>query len=424
MQAMVKLKELNIVRVFAALVVMEMVLGGTGRLVMIGPISLRILLMGIAAVLAVGCWFQEGKAFGGSHSNVLLLLMVLYFCANLIVSLFVNHKGQAIDVFTGYISILMCLFFARFFSRDDPDWGFYLALFRICLFAVALLSIFLWIYSFRRGLKAYPVIRPILDKYVYGSLSYMGTSEIPRIFLKTSVYMPIGLMLAFNDFLNGKHRIRSIIECAVLFISLITSFTFAFYLAAVVAVLILLIRKKKLGVINGMILLALVVLAVVFVYYSGVYRILLGRLSDDGTVEYKWTQAAQLLKIWAKSPIFGMGFGYSADVYYEGLTMHGVYQFEVMWMQLLLNTGLVGFLMFVGHIWISIKKLRHLYRQTGQETYLILWIAVFYLCLVSFSNPFMNNSIGLLFYALASGIADANDHVTENEAAVLESECT
>ena len=184
------------------------------------------------------------------------------------------------------------------------------------------------------------------------------------------------------------------------------TFTTSFY--AFTAVILLFVFYHYYGrkhFVYALILLVLICLiGALIMYKAGIFSIFAQRFSGDYDFSYKGTQFKRVLEEVAKRPVFGYGFGYPITIDY-GYTVVTAYSFEIMWLQLLLDTGIVGFALFAGHVLLTFYQLHLQYINSGNTIYMSLACGLMMFCLVSFTNPFMNNAIGLLYYAICVGAA-------------------
>ncbi len=404
---------------FACLCVAELVLGGSGRLLTFGPLSIRMLLMAAALAYVAVKTLQRQARYDGQ--DILLLLLFLYFVGLLAWSLLHNTKAYAIDEFFGLLPMLLCLFYVQY-CRDELRTRMLMRVFELSVLLLSVISLLIWGYCLVRGPGVYRSVRAVLDHFVYGNLAWIG--RIPRLFLKSSIFIPVGLMFSLDRFLNEK-KLKTLILVGVEALALLSTFTVSFYVFGVFAfALYLFIKLKHEGNLSLWVTVLFILAAAAgVILISGVIDILLSRFAGNTTFDYKFYQAAQLIRSWSKSPLFGTGFGQVEKIVHSS-KIYESYNFEVMWLQLLLHTGLIGFLLFVSHIVITLKKLRVQHRKTGQISYAIFWIGVIFVCLVSFTNPFMNNGIGLGFYALATGLANAQIEETGDKMIASNTVCT
>ena len=399
--------KLSISKIIYWLLLFDLIWGGTGRVIMIGPLSFRMVLLGLAIISEI--FYYSRHPFTVGNNMKLWAVTILIFIINLMLSLIRNNSSFAIDEFTGYITIILIPFMIAM-NREDEELGrksvqFFYAM--ILLFAV--FSIGLWVYAYTTGIGNYMNIRTVLDRYVYGSVSYIGA--IPRLFLKSSIFLTVGLLLALKKTLSGEKSALAMIEMAVFVIAIIATFTASFYAFSVIVALTYIIHKMKQDGSLKIRTLLFILFAICIIGYilwkTSAVDILFSRFTGDYTFSYKTMQVDQILSSWLHNPILGAGFGNTLDINYGYTSSQGIYRFEVMWLQLLYHTGLIGFVAFVAYILSSVKRVMRCEKYLGDETYFIFGMGIVFFSLVSFTNPFMNNTIGLIAFAFISGAAEA-----------------
>ena len=135
------------------LVLIELVLGGSGKVISFGPLSLRMVLLGIVLI----CEFillLEKKLYL-SRNDFLLLIILFYFLINSCFSSFSNRTSDILDVLLGYLTILICPFFIYLCRTNQDIYKMYYKLFMRCSLIMAVMSIVFWLYSFFNGRSIY-----------------------------------------------------------------------------------------------------------------------------------------------------------------------------------------------------------------------------------------------------------------------------
>lgn len=394
------------------LLIIDWVCGGTGRVIVIGSVSLRILLCFVAIIIEIYDVSKNG--ISPIKGSVFWIYTVFYFILNLLVSIIIgNTMSYAIDEMTGYITIIIVPFFIFRFKEDAQLKTKTIKAFYTLIYFFAIFSLFLWLYAFFTGEKNYSNIQSVLDKYSYGSLSYIG--KIPRLFLKSSILLTGGLLLSMKKIFCENRTVLGSIEFIVFVLAILTTFTTAFYFfSLLVAACFWLHLQKRNPLTLGGVVKTIIVLLLFFAIIdkTAALKVLDSRFTGNYTFQYKSIQTQQLMDSWLEAPLFGKGFGATINLNYGYRSSVGVYRFEVMWLQLLLHTGIVGFVLFVGYIITIIE--RCFSKQSKDNTIAFLCgLFLLYVCLVSLSNPFMNNTIGLLGLTIIAGATYSSESEKE-----------
>ena len=271
-------------------------------------------------------------------------------------------------------------------------------------FIFALFSIFLWLYAFRIGGAAYPIIEyGFFRPKVYGSFAILS-GGIPRIFMKSSIFVSIGFLFQ-TDMLIDNPSLKNVIKTIIYGLAIITTFTSGFFIATAICTIILLNVKNVMKRKISLLFILLIFLSLIFLYRYGIFRMMIDRYSSENySGTYRLTQLASILREFIHKPIWGHGFGYEFTTSY-GRTIRTTSNFEVAWGELLVDAGVIGFGLF---IIIIITVLRQLLRLSKNEHSLFLFaLGLILICLESFTNPFINNSIGLTYFGLCAGLGYA-----------------
>lgn len=401
---MLRLKTgLSIRQIIYWLILIDLIWGGAGRVITIGPISLRILLLGFAT--AYGFIYMDSFLKGNCDSNLTFhwLLLLFYFILIFLYGLLLgNNVSFAIDEFTGNATILIIPFFMNCYQIDQELGRRTIDVFFKLVILFAFFQIGLWTYAYVTGEGNYMTIKRALDANVYGMISYIGTT--PRVFLKSSIFLTGGLLITFKKLLCEKVTLGSLFLFALFTASILSTFTVAFfYLSAITALVYCLYLQKEGNFKSLFIMFVVIAMTLIIVFGTSALEILESRFSGDYTFEYKKLQALQALNNWSKQPIFGSGFGATINFEYGYTSENDVYHLEVMWLQLLFHTGIVGFSIFISYIFRVLKKCTIEAKLYDQPYLFACGLFIIFVCFVSFSNPFMNNTIGLIPFSMLAG---------------------
>lgn len=114
----------------------------------------------------------------------------------------------------------------------------------------------------------------------------------------------------------------------------------------------------------------------------------------------RWLQLESLIKGWIEKPVFGSGFGSNAEIVRSDIYL-GLY--ELSYVALLFQTGIVGFIIYLGlYTWL-IYKMAYVYKSTGNVEVLSFCLGTVSIFIANFSNPYIDSFDGLffIFFALA-----------------------
>ena len=386
-------------------IIFDMILGGSGNLIKIGPLSGRMILLGIVLVYEFIISYKKKIVIDWAT-----LTFLIYLIINYMLSLINNNTGFEFTVFRGYATLITAPFFIYAFSHDKK---LYIKIKEIiCFFSVilALLSIILWLYCLINGVGAYKIIEiHFLRKYNLGYLSYIG--NIPRIYFKCSVFESISLLFIFADILSNKKNKKNIIIFLILTTALIMTFTVGLLVFTMISIgMVFWVINKEKGIVKILFIGFVGIFICGIIYYRfGISEIFNQRFSGDYTFSYKFIQFRELVKEWIKRPILGMGVGHTLTIDYGYKIKVNEYNFEVMWMQLLMDTGIVGMGLYLSILYKMLMRFKLFWIYNKNCILLVYGVGVIFLCLLSFTNPYMNNTIGLTYTSLCLGIAYSNN---------------
>ncbi|AMC01358.1 hypothetical protein [Aerococcus viridans] len=95
--------------------------------------------------------------------------------------------------------------------------------------------------------------------------------------------------------------------------------------------------------------------------------------------------------------LFGKGFGVRI-LFINEIATREMVKFELFWLELLVNMGILGFISYVyiilKNLFVGLKSCRKLNLREATHVKSII-IGLLMLCIISSVNPFLNNPIGL-----------------------------
>lgn len=396
--------KLNVIKTLSIFILIDLIFCGSGRLIMIGGLSFRTLLFGLAMLYVIVYYLSHPIKI---HDTYLLIVVIFvaYICLN---ASLVGDKpiSEKFDFLSRYLYILLLLFYNIYFTKfsDLKSVEKLRRIFELFTFLFAIFSVALWLYAFRLGGAAYSIIEyGFFRPKVYGNFSIL-TGGIPRVFMKGSIFIPIGLLFQI-DRLIDRPSFNGILKAIIYSIAIITTFTAGFFLATTICVVILLHRKRVLSRQIGIIFVVLFLTGFCAVSRFQIVNIVIERFSTtDYSSSFRLTQLSSIINEFVKKPLFGHGFAYEYTTIY-GNSVRTTSGFEVAWGELLVDTGIIGFTLFVT---IIVKTIRKLYRLTTNNNSLYVFLlGLVLICIESFTNPFINNSIGLTYFSICAGIVCA-----------------
>ena len=107
-------------------------------------------------------------------------------------------------------------------------------------------------------------------------------------------------------------------------------------------ILVIYISKGKFKI-NGIIVVSILSIMILLILKDYVLISIANRLnSTDSSYIVKLDQLVNLINIWLENAVFGKGFGFEV-MFSTALGSRTMVNFELFWIQLLVNMGLIGF---------------------------------------------------------------------------------
>ena len=410
-----RIKINSIFKTLSYIVLIELILGGSGKVISFGPISLRMILLG----LILACEFL--LIFSGNlyltKNNGLLLGIITIFLLNSIISATKNDIGDVLDVLLGYMTILICPFYIWLCNRNENIHKVWLRIFMICSLILSIISILFWFYAFVRGKSIYYTFMVPLNNSAYSRMGFIG--NIPRVFLKGSIFTCIGTVFSVYLLANnkGKHGGALVFATVIFMLATVFTFTLGFYFAAILG--LLLVLRQSLRWNSGKVFLIVLITTPIVVYLANKFDliyILLGKFENGYTASARFTQVHEVAKEILHFPELFIGNGFGTRFYIDyGYTIVNHYNLEIMWLQLLADTGIIGFFVYVSYIISVINRMGNIYRAQQNDDIYLFRIGLIMICFISFINPYMNNTIGIEFFAFCVGLSSVDSTRIQKE---------
>lgn len=381
----------------AVLILLELVLGGAGRVIVFGPITVRYILFLVAILYFVIRVFQNNLKL---EKNIFILPVVVYFFFYVISIMNGINRGYPLSDIAlssqGYLYLLMFFPFTLFINTTiKAEVAF--SIFNKFSILIALLSIGIFI-AFALDPTFYDSINPVLLNLEYGHLSVRY--GLPSVFFKTSPYMALAFIHELNIFVNipDKRNFSAITRMMILLVASLITLTMGIWISLVIGVLLVIFFSKGSQRVGAIVLTSIFGVFLLSVFFDFIISALINRFSrTDSSYIIKSDQLLTMLNVWSENLFFGKGFGVRLTFVTDVATRVMV-KFELFWLELLVNMGLVG---FVSYVYIIAKNfffgLKSCQKLDLREETLVksLIIGLIVLSVITSVNPFLNNPIGL-----------------------------
>lgn len=421
----------SVLRVLTYVIIVEVILGGAGRFIAVGPLSIRMLLYGVAFFILFICVICDFKntiyKFNFRDINIkLILLFFVWIIFSAIKGYFFSKFSlhEVIGDVTGFVSLALIFLFTYVF--DDKKYVKTITSVIVAAVTVQGVALILMNFGLALGVLNYEGLNTLINDLYMGAMAWIHPGSI-RIFLKSSIYLQVGFLLALGMLMKENSKKKRILLYAALIIigySIILSFTRGFWIAAFVTTVLLIIKKpvnfiKPLGItIIGIIILMSLNMAAfrnVNIAYSIASRVgiihidtntetgksknIVSNDAVEEALDYRIALKSHMFKQIKKTPILGSGFGIVfRDINQE--VSHSEYMYYDIWVEM----GLIGLLLYIGmfiamgYKWLKIRIER---RDINKSNYLDEYILAFAgVAVTTALNPFLNNPLGITYLVL------------------------
>ncbi len=423
---------------------------GAGRWIMFGPISIRMLLLGLAIIFSIPSIILNLKKIFSNIYTICLLFFFILLVINAIRGFIAGHHQEILlsDIkgFTYYAMFPTLLVTLNSKEKMETAMKFILA--GSMVLAISTLFIFIDYTSFHMKI-------PIDFTYFFNrrvfAVNPMG-SYLLRIFSFSGLYMISGCVIAFYFFLTRKNYRWVYPVCtAVCLFSIMVSFTRSIYLGLLVCIvsiiLILPFLRKRIKEILSFIGTSVIVFLLItmpisiggsvnYLNYS-IEKTLLsfydgeatdnneviegddGIIPDNSSTNNSADEIQQSFKITVESdnlrkvtlqelnekirsnPLFGQGLGAAVECRTSGMT-------EFFYMDFIHKTGFLGLIIYLLPvlilIGISIGRLMHgNINESNLMKYTLLASLLAFMAF-SFFNPYMNAALGVTMFSVTMAI--------------------
>lgn len=430
------------------LFLLECSITGGGRYWEVGPVSVRILLGGLAAVLALPELFRHLGAYLKKPSIWLTLIFVawLAFCAWLGI-----RSNNRMDVLITDVKGFMWLFLIPVFvavvrSRDRLrtllSWVLAGAVIQAALILAVNAAVVL-------SDNPEPLCRWLTAHSI--GLVDIVSNKLVRVFFKSSPYMIVGcVVVLFRQARAPKLRWRYVLVVSLLLCALLLSFTRSLYgalgLTAVLSITAVLVlcpegRKRTLAFLLAAVVCFGVLVTVQEFVLEGSYLSfavsrtigqevptswasqlrgrIRGDISDDKPNDAEMDRQHSYIEVTEKSdqfrqetqdglkdcirrsPIIGCGLGAAAASRDSGVD-------EYFYLDMLARTGIVGLVLYIlpfGYVVLWCLRRRSLLRECPEGAAVVCGLCTFWV--VTWFNPWMNAVLGIAWYAVTLSVPQA-----------------
>jgi len=304
--------------------------------------------------------------------NIVLSLFIFLFYG-LVLTLFSPNIGTSFKELQNYFVGWLFPFLLGYSVSDKEQ-------------KLKILKIYLVFFSLTIVVGFLAYFNVISDKFYNTDLMFYDRLAVfcwHTIFAGRCSFVLIILLVLFL-FKDSNKKSKLIILFGILFYSFalfLSGTRSCFISVSFVFILVLLFyfyKRKK--ILNGMILFILISILLVSIYHLNPYlknRIQNTNLTNDNAIVERIDMYKNGINLLKKPKIFGYAPGISIT---KGNNIHNMGHFHNSFLQIVLEFGLVGFILFCTILFFIFKRLFLLYKNTGSVFYLMLifaWCSIF-----------------------------------------------
>ncbi|WP_291047300.1 hypothetical protein [Empedobacter sp. UBA1574] len=369
-------KNFNFLRLFLYFILIEIVIGGSGRMLEFGPLSLKMVLFGVAMILT---FFNAKKIILDKNLLFLEGFFLLLTLFSLSIGFFSNSEPENIfeDIKPLIFIIIINFFIITIDSIRTIDKVIniikYFSVFMAIIYIIIVLMLFLGILNF--------------------DVFYEGQSENSEVmfrneymfFYKGFLYLGVGFLFLILS--NKKiDQILSFLVFSALCLTLTRGFilmsilVYAFYIYFINKKIFLKIFISVIGI-----SLAIYLLPILFET--------LGDKSDSDIIRFNTiNQVVDEISVF--SFLFGHGFGH-------GVELRPIHM-EISFLEIFHKQGIIGISFWLYLLYLNFKYYFKIKSKNYKKLVLPFLLSVCFTYLQSLTNPFINNPIGISIIMLST----------------------
>jgi uncharacterized membrane protein len=364
-----KLKLVSVIRVLYYIVLIELIIGGSGRIFEIGPITLRMVLFGVCVVFSL---FYNIK-YKGTNTEIINIQIAFLFLLALGTIVGILNDADLGLIFEDLKPLLFFFLFNFFYisinSISDIKKTItiikYSALFLATSYIILVILLTFNIINFTSFYQ-------LADS---GDFMFRTTN---MFFYKGFLYLGIGFLFYLVE-PNIKNKLISLFFFITLCLTLTRGFIIMSFSVALLYILFINNNKwSKISLSAGMLVTA--------VYAIPIITQLMGNRDESNNIRF--TQIDQVLsKISGISIFTGHGFGIGVPI----RPMH----MEISYLEIFHKQGILGIVFWIGLLAVMIIRYTKMKNKYNKHLALPFLLSCIFIYLQSLTNPYMNNPIGL-----------------------------
>ncbi len=353
------------------IILLELFLGGGGQLTKFGFLTLRMMLFFLALTINIPLFLITPKI--NKYVIELLVIFTLYLVFYFLIGFF---KETSLSIIFRDIKPLIYFYSIIFFYnniKELSDIKFIINILKISSIIMTILYI-LFYYLINFGLIDFPQFYHTLS--ISGEFFFRGEQAF---FYKGFFYMCVGFIFFFNE-----KKVLSNFLSILIFAAIVLTFTRGFILSLILSYIMLEIFSKRFSF-KTLILLVfnILIIGALFIFYN--FQNIGNKATSDSvrlnTIDEVYEQTGFI------NTFIGNGFG-------KGVTSRDIHM-EISYLEIFFKQGILG-LFFYLYMFIFLIQFYNRAVKNGNSYYAKpLLLAAIFTYIQSFTNPFINNPIGM-----------------------------
>jgi hypothetical protein len=358
----------------------EASIGGGGRLFPIGPMTLRMIIFALCIFVSFSFIFIRRKADGVVLGQYIAFSFIACILPSIIVG--VIRQEQVIDIL-GQIMPMLYFLMGPFIGSvilSEKDVIITKNIIINCGFLVAASTLFLMI-----GLYLGIIPFNIFYSFTEGSEEFIFRGNW-IFFYKGTFFVAIALIFVLNS--GSKYRVVKIITMAS---AIAITLTRGFLIAVTFVYLLSALRRRKMFELISILFIAS---AAIFFWYDSILE----------NIFYNTRRSDSILARSLDTDVFFANFNMYTLTVGNGPSslLNEKLEIENSYLTVWWKFGTLGILFFLAPLFIAIRFLKEALnnRQNAEDAWSFFYGIVF-LYIVTATNPFINNSIGIIYLLIA-----------------------
>ena len=404
----IKLNTEKIYEIFIYLMVIEIFLGGSGK---INNIPLRMLIMifmfGFASIKIIkGVEIPKG----------LIISLIILFGYSFIWIIIGVVKGNvlkfAIDDITNFIALIYIPILLIVHEKKRVFINI-IKILKISMLILSSITTILFILSYiliHNNIDFIAVLEKFNNDTNYGLITgSLYNFKFARLYFSNGLFMQFSLAFFIYDVLNYGRK-RDYLNCLIILAGIFSSSTRGYWIGAAIVIFMLIIlvnkiqRKKLFKIIMVCLVISSPIMFTKTFKTEVIDRIVsITNFSEDPSNKIRTIQINSMLTEIEKQPLIGAGFGADLVEYQAKTGLSGRF-FELYYLELIYKTGILGFSII---LIILFKRLYHMFKEIilkennnnkNKEEYeyaVAMTVGVISCLITGLTNPYMQGTIGI-----------------------------